>query len=396
MRTAAVALIAIGFLLAPGCKRDHETGAGWAKTFGGTKDDWGNSVRQTSDGGYIIAGATDSYGAGNDDLWLVKTDSSGDTIWTRTYGGTNSDVGSAVEQTRDGGYVIVGTTMSYDLLSCDIWLSKSDVLGNRVWMRTFDLRDWAEGYAVQQTQDEGYIIAGDAVGEDHYDDVWLIKTDANGASVWTKTFGGSSEDVGRAVQQTNDGGYVVAGSTMSFGAGGRDVWLIRTDASGDTLWTRTYGGTRDDWAQSVQQTQDGGCIIAGSTFSHRSDGCDFWLVRTDSAGVMVWDKTYGGSGLNYGCSVQQTLDGGYIVTGRTEFRGAGSVDVWLIKTDDGGNTVWTRALGGPHGDMGWSVQQTRDGGYVIAGSTESYGAGGADVWLVKTDAEGRVDEDGGK
>jgi len=378
-------VLVLTVLLLPGCKKNSVPELGWTRTYGGSGGDAGYSVRQTSEGGYIVAGVTGSYGAGDNGLWLVKTDTCGDTVWTRTYGGTDCGKGGCVQQTQDGGYVIVGTTMC-GAPGTGVWLVKADGLGRREWARTFG--DCAQGNAVQQTRDTGYIVTGWVADADNYD-VWLIKTDANGTAVWARTYGGSREDMGYAVRQTADGGYVVAGSTMSYGAGVRDVWLVRTGANGDTLWTRTFGGTSADWAQSVQQTQDGGFIVAGSTFSYRADGSDFWLVKTDSAGSRVWDRIYGGSGLNYGCSVQQTVDGGYVVAGRTEPHRTSSFDVWLIRTDTCGGTIWTRAFGGSRDDMGWSVQQTRDGGYIIAGSTESFGAGGSDLWLLRTDAEGR-------
>jgi hypothetical protein len=396
MRTAAVVLLAIVIVLAPGCKKDHVT-PGWARAFGGERGDDGYSVQQTRDGGCIIAGGTESYGAGYYDIWLIKTNADGDTIWSKAYGGADHDYGESVQQTKDGGYIIVGFTYSFGAGRRDVWLVKTDANGDTVWTRTFGGIDWDDGNSVQQTQDGGYVITGytESYGAGGFD-VWLIKTDADGDTVWTRTFGGTNGDEGNAVQQTQDGGYIITGCTYSYGAGGQDVWLAKTDANGDTAWTRAFGGTDNDLCYSVQQTYDGGYVVAGYTCSSGAGGADVWLIKTDANGDTLWSKTFGGANDDAGHSVQQTRDGGYVIVGSTSSRGAGDADVWLLKTDANGDTVWTREFGGSHDDIGWSVRQTRDGGYVIAGSTESYGAGLSDIWLIKTDAEGRVDEGGGK
>ena len=199
--------------------------------------------------------------------------------------------------------------------------------------------------------------------------------------LWTETFGGSDNEVGYSVQQTTDGGYIIAGSTESFGAGNADVWLVKTDASGDTLWTKTFGGSELDIGYSVQQTLEGGYIIAGVSFSF---GADVWLIKTDASGDTLWTKTFGGSDRDRSYSVQQTTDGGCIITGYTRSFGAGNEDVWLVKTDASGDTLWTKTIGGIDTDRGYSVQQTTDGGYIIVGHTSSFGAGASDVWLIKT------------
>ena len=360
----------------------YNPAAVWNKTFGGSGDDSGRPVQQTSDGGYIIAGYTESYGAGYQDVWLIKTDSSGNEAWNKTFGGSDGDSGYSVQQTSDGGYIIAGLTTSYGVVDFFVWLIKTDSSGNASWNKTFGGEGSGGASSVQQTSDGGYIIAGStwSYGAGSADAL-LIKTDSSGNLAWNKSFGGPDEDNGYSVQQTSDGGYIIAGETESYGAGYQDVWLIKTDSSGNEAWNKTFGGEGSDYGHSVQQTSDGGYIIAGETGSY--EGGDVWLIKTDSSGNVAWNKTFGGSDGDSGYSVQQTSDGGYIIAGRTSSYGDGRVDAWLIKADSSGNLAWNKTFGGSGWDYGDSVQQTSDGGYIIAGSTNSYGAGNYDVWLIK-------------
>ena len=311
----------------------------FARTYGGTNWDVAHSVQQTSGGGYIVAGRTDSFGAGGPDVFLIKTDAFGNVQWAKTYGGTSWDEAYSVRQTLDGGYIVAGWTNSFG--------------------------------------------AGGA-------DILLIKTNASGNVQWAKTYGGTSNDYAYFVQQTSDGGYIVASRTESFGAGLIDFILIKTDASGNVQWAKTYGGTNNEWVHSVQQTSDGGYIVAGHTASFGAGIFDLLLIKTDANGNIQWAKTYGGTGYDYASSVQQTSDGGYIVAGSTYSFGAGDADILFIKTNASGNVQWAKTYGGMGREDASSVQQTSDGGYIVAGSTASFGAGSRDIFLIKTDANGNI------
>ena len=362
----------------------------WSRTYGGSSgDDYGFSVQQTTDGGYIVAGRTESFGPDVEKVYLVKADSAGDTLWTRTYGGGGDDWSFSVQQTTDGGYIVAGYTHSFGDGSYDVYLIKTNSSGDILWTRTYGGNDYDVARSLQQTTDGGYIVAGFTGLLIDDSDVYLLKTDSLGDILWTRSYGGSNLDGGYSVQQTTDGGYIVAGETESFGAGDPDIYLLKTDSTGDTLWSRTYGGSLSEWAQSVQQTTDGGYIVAGITGIPFHD-FDVYVIKTDGSGDTLWSRTYGGGGDDRGFSVQQTTDGGYIVTGYTSSFGAGFYDVYLIKTDASGDTLWTRTYGGSGSENGFSVQQTTDEGYIVVGGTYSFGAGDYDVMLTKVDSLGNT------
>jgi hypothetical protein len=257
----------------------------WNKTYGGPYDDWGSSVEQTTDDGYIITGYTSSFGAGFLDVWLIKTNSSGNMLWNKTFGGTDWDYGYNVKQTNDSGYIITGHTYSFGSGWEDVWLIKTDCNGTLIWDRTYGGIDEDEGYCVQQTIDDGYIIIGSSRSFNNgFSDVYLIKTDSYGNISWEMTYGGIVDDVGYFVQQTNDSGYILTGGTSSFGSGFMDVWLIKTTHNGTMVWNSTFGGILSDWGQCVRETNDGGYILTGVTESYSAGFYDVWLIKTDKYG----------------------------------------------------------------------------------------------------------------
>lgn len=366
----------------------------WNKSFGGTKSDAANSIWETSDGGYILAGYTYSYGDDRGNAWLVKTDANGSEQWNKTFSGNYSGEANSVQQTSDGSYVLTGKAYS------KAWLIKTDTNGNLHWSKVFE--DAAEANSVWQTSDGGYIITGKSHSNGNVD-AWLMKTDINGNKQWSKKFGGPGEDSARSVQQTSDNEHIiVVGSTYGpdwysienitifgitvitrplFGPNGKDAWLIKLVENGNEQWNKTYGGSGSDEVNSVQQTSDGGYIMAGWTDSYGAGGRDAWLLKTDDYGNQQWNKTFGGTGFDLANSVQQTSDGGYVIgglKGSYEDRGA-----WIIKTDASGNQQWSKTFGDTDNAEASSVQQTSDGSYIMAGYTPLNGPNGRNAWLIK-------------
>jgi hypothetical protein len=338
----------------------------WERLFGGPYLEEGCSVQQTADGGYVIAGGTRSFGAGSSDVYVLKTDSSGNLEWESVFGGAESDIGYSVQQTADGGYVIVGHTSSFNPYPFqDVYLLKTDSSGSLEWDRVFGGQRDDRAEEVQQTTDGGYVIVGDS-----RDSVYLLKTGSSGNLEWEHWYGGDGDEWGHSVRQTADGGYIVAGDTRSFGSGWSDVYLIKTDPSGNVQWQKAFGAADNEVGFSVRQTSDGGYVISGLTESVTPDEANVYLLKTDSSGNLEWERVFSGLGEAYGLSVQQTADGGYVVAGRMLASGPENWDGYLIKTDSSGNMEWQQTFGGPSIDWLRSVQQTADDGYILVGYTE--------------------------
>ncbi len=371
------------------------------RTYGGFNFEEGKSVKQISDGNYIIGGWTVSYGSGSEDVYLLKINADGDTLWTQTYGEAMHDYGYDVQETADSGFVITGYTEKTDSTGYDVYLIRTDQNGDTLWTRAYGGDDYEEGFTVSQSDDGGFIIGGytESFGTG-LKDIYLIKTDHNGDTLWTKIYGGTSYEEVYSVKQTIDGGYFAAGYTESDSVfvenkkstkGAGDMFLMKTDAAGDTSWTKRYGGSGFDIAYSAQQTTDGGYILGGITESFGAEGIDIFLVKTDSNGDTLWTKTYGGEKQDVARSVSQTNDGGYIITGKTNSFGNGKMDVYLIKTNSAGDTLWTKTFGDEDFDYAYSVTETSDNGYAISGYTSKSGILNHNVYFIRTDVNGDIE-----
>ena len=375
----------------------HETQAGNIKvikterTYGGPNCEYGKKIRPTADGGYIIVDTTESEGSGYSDVWLIKTNENGDLQWSKTFGGTQYDYGKDVRQTADGGYVITGYTYSFGNGGHDVWLIRTDGNGNLLWDETYGGGGNEYGEGVSETKDGGFIIAGCDYhdGDDPWSELYVIKTDDQGNQEWSNTLGDWGDfSWGFSVVEANDGDYVAVGFTESYGNGRKDIWLLKFHAHGGLRWHRTFGGDGFERGYSLEQTADKGYIIAGYTSSYGNGGNDVWLVKTDKDGQESWNRKFGGEKDDEGYSVSVCDDGGYIISGSTWSFGAGNRDVWIIRTDNTGTKLWDNTYGGHSTDYSESVSTAADGGYMILGTSYSYGAGEYDIWLIRTDPAG--------
>jgi hypothetical protein len=358
----------------------------WAYTYGGTDWDYTSSVQQTADGGYIVAGGTQPIGTSKTDAWILKLDSNGSVSWQKSYGNFNADYAYSIQQTSDGGYIVAGFTI---LNTLDMWVMKLTGDGNVLWQKVYGGSQADYAYSIQQTSDGGFIVAGytRSFGAGNYDP-WLLKLDGNGNVIWQKAYGTAGNEWAYSVRQLTGGGYIVAGETDV--SGNRDAWILKLDENGFIIWQKTYGGTGDDSARSIYETQDGGCIVAGRTQSFGAGSNDVWLLKLDGNGNVIWQKAYGDTGSDSAYSVQKTQDGGFIVAGETASFGTGNTDYWVIKLDENGVITWQKTFGGAGYESPRSIQQTQDGGYIVAGGTDSFGAGSYYAWVLKLDSSGSI------
>ena len=360
------------------------------KYYGGVQEEYGYAFTETLDGGFVVCGRTFSSGVGGWDGYVIRLNADGDTLWTKSYGNIQYDEIQDIDITSDGGFIVTGHTWTTDWAG-DIYLIKLDATGNIMWDQTYGgasgLSD--KGYSVQETLDGGYIISGttESYGAGG-DDLYVIKTSSTGALQWTRTVGSSgTSEAGREIQQTSDGGYIVTGYTDG-PSGFLDVLLVKLSSSGLVQWSKVYGGSSYDFAYSVQETIDNGFILGATTNSFGAGSWDAYLIKVSSNGSLQWSKTYGLGGEDRLQSVRQTDNGGYILCGRSNTFGFGDYDATLLKTDDFGNLQWAKSFGGPLEDQAWFVGEYSTGGFIVCGYAYSFGAGSRDLFMIKTDPNG--------
>lgn len=312
-----------------------------------------------------------------------------DDPFMKTYGGSGPDRGVHIIQASDGNFVIVGNTMT-ETNKLDVYLIKCNNSGDTLWTRTFGGRKDDNGWCVKETSDGGYIIAGFTESYNAgMNDVLLLKTDMDGRKQWHKTIGGPGDDLAWSIVINQDEGFTIAAQTNSFGNGELDAYLIRTDASGDTLWTRTFGGREVDRVFSVDLASDGSILLAGITYSYGSGDRDAYLLKTDREGKLLWQNTYGGPGYDNAHTVIVNRTDDIILTGYGDYWGdKGKMDVFLKQVTLEGEDIWTQTYGGMENDRAMTVFQLLDGAYVLTGFTQSFGEGDWDVYVVKTGSKG--------
>ncbi|HYV91065.1 MAG TPA: T9SS type A sorting domain-containing protein [Chitinophagales bacterium] len=415
----------------------------WQKCFGGITTEMANSVQQTSDGGYIAAGVTysndgdvsgwhvgyDNYGDPLPDYWIVKLDVAGNLVWQKCLGGSDIDVATSIQPTMDGGFIVAGYSESNDGdvsgnhggnygATYDYWIVKLDTDVNVAWQKSLGGSYNDVATSIQQGIDGGYIVAGyvrsndgDVSGNHGDFDYWIVKLDPVGNLAWQKCLGGGNYEEAYSIQQTSDSGFIVVGTSRSNGGdvsgnnGVYDYWIVKLNFVGNLIWQKSLGGSTGEKAYSVQQTIDNGFIVAGYSASTDSDVSgnhgfhDEWIVKLDSGGNLEWQKSLGGSNYEEAYSIQQTSDDGFLVAGWSESDDGdvsgnhGNGDIWVIKLDTNGNLVWQKCLGGTNGDGASSIRQTIDGGFIVAGYSLSDDVdvsgnhGGSDFWLVKLSSD---------
>jgi len=371
----------------------------WTQVYNTGFEDWGYSVNQTTDGGFIIAGKSGTMVVPNCyNTFLMKTDSEGFTQWTKTFGEEDGyESAMSVKQTTDGGYILGGWTESYGPNDRDFYLIKTDASGDTIWTKVYGDSPLQQAHSVQQTEDGGYVLAGWILSTGYSRiDFYVVKTDSVGNAVWTYQNEDLLAEEAYSVQQTNDGAYVIAGYTQSSGEGQEDFYLIRLDSSGEVVWTQTYGGFSSDVANSVKQATDDGFLIAGTTYSFGEGNADFYLVKTDADGEEVWTHCYGGELYEEAYSVSQIHDGGYIIAGLVRELTMESCNIFLTRTDSLGNELWSSIYGGGDYDIAYSVEQLDDENYIVVGSTKSFGSMN-DIYIlkIKDDEQSDVVDPGG-
>jgi hypothetical protein len=352
----------------------------WTRPYGGSGLDEALGVCTVSDGGFVTVGRTRSYSP-QYDIFAVRVDAVGDTLWTRTYGGTGFDQADGVCEVTGSGFLLAGYTTSFGAGSYDVYVICITNAGDTLWTRTYGTSGSDFGYAILPTANSGFALAGSwSVGQSL--DAFLLKADANGNVIWQHTYGGGNTDEAFSLQRTADDGYLLGGRSVPPGSSRPDMYAVRTNSDGDTLWTRRYGN--DDWEEGAGavETMDGGAFVAGWKRNSTTYDYDIFVVRAGGNGNQLSSATYGGAQVDIATTLRQSSDGGTILAGYTSSSGAGGADYYFLKFDTNGDTTWSRTCGGTGNDRLYALEVTSDGGYITAGVSYSYGAGG-DFWLVR-------------
>ncbi len=355
----------------------------WNRTFGGVEQDKGESLIEvsttTSGDGFVITGVTESYGTGDYDLWLSRTNTTGHQVWNQLFGGSSHDYGYSVIECSGGGLAIAGYTSSYGAnpgVNADAWLVRTDANGNHLWNQTYGGMGSEYGYCVVECSGGGFAIAGvQKSGGLGYFELWLVRTDAYGVHLWNSSFGGPYIDDGYSLVECSDGGFAIAGRYST--GSDMDFLLVRTDSNGDQLWNQTYGGPGYEMCWSIIAPSTGGFILVGNTASYGAGLSDMWVVRVGAGGNLLWNYTYGTTNNDGAMDIVEQATGGFAVVGH--YGG----DLALVLIDSTGSVQSILTYGGGEYEEGFALVESVLGGFTIVGTTMSFGAGGEDIWLVR-------------
>lgn len=361
------------------------------KTFASSPyDQEAQDVLPTADGGYIFTGYTTNSTINDCDVLVIKSDAVGNELWRKSYGGNKPDFPYHMLETTDGNYFLVGYSQSYGGGDYDILLIKINPSGDTLWKKTYG--SWGNDLArdVIATSDGNYMIVGwsKAPGQPA-NNANLIKIDPSGTVLWNKMYGGAADDYGNCVKQTSDGGYIMIGQTFNGGAGGGDAWLVKLDSNGDTTWTKRYGGAQNDEGYYITIAPDGGYVFLIRDSSNAGQDIDTRIIKTDATGNVVWNKLYGGDRKDTPKMIQNTSDGGFIACGNSRSFGWINPDMWILKLNSGGDTTWTRHYGGSQNEHCYVIREMADGSYIATGKSASYGPDFDPIFL-KLNPEGKI------
>jgi hypothetical protein len=390
MKLTLHALFGLFFFLFSPCLQAQDTSYSfkttYTKTFGGSGNEGGGQLKSTNDGHYIMSGATNSFGSGDYDFWLLKFNLMGDSLWSKSFGGVDYDQCYNTIQTKDSGYVMIGYTNSFGSGNEDVWLVKADSTGDSLWSKTYGGTDDERGIDIIQTSDNGFIIIADtkSFGAGNRD-LWLIKTDENGDSTWSKLFGGTQDDQGLDIIKTNDGGYLIAGYTHSFTNGARDAWLLKFNASFEKQWEKHYGGAEDNILRYVLQDENDNFYMVGDNGSFQTR--DLMIMKANANGDSLWMKSYNGIEEDWGTGAFFDVNKNLVISAFSRPYPTSNYDIWLVLANPDGDTLKTLTYGGPNWDAARGILPASDGEFFIAGETYSYGAGPSDIWLLKIQEE---------
>jgi len=374
-------------------------GHGFLRTFGTTFYDYGWGVDETFDGGAIIVGAKEYRDDRTRDILLVKVDEDGFGLWEKSFGGPDNEEAYAVKQCMNGGYILAGYSNSYGAAS-EVYVVKTDSYGKLEWDKTYGGPNLDRAYEIIETHDGHFIIVGvtNSPGISHgNDDIWLQKIDDQGNTIWRNAYGVASHEVGYDVVELPDGGFLVLGYKNFYDIAGKDIYLIKTDSDGTTVWEKTFGSTMvyDEIGYSIHEAYPSGYLICAATNSRDNGWFDPQVIKIDYDGNMQWSAIYNGGGLSHTRWVATpTYDGGAAIIGTTTYTGQGNEDIYLIKIDQQGQELWNIGFEGGDDDWGWSIVETCINDLLIVGSTKSYGRGIFDIILMKTNEFGTYDLDG--
>ncbi|NLR94253.1 MULTISPECIES: hypothetical protein [Flammeovirga] len=373
------------------------------KKLGGGKYDIGKSIVKAHDGGYVIAGRSVGT-SGNMDMSLWKVDESGNVKWNFKFGDTETEEVYQIIATKDGGYITVGSSDSYGLSRDikDTWVVKVNAQGKQLWMQNYgDELSIEEGTCISQTADGGFLIGGGIIHLDKEDPSemgFLFKIDEKGTVLWRKDYGGAKND--KIIDLiVNEDSYIVVGNTESLGKGKWDIWMFKTDLNGNKLWERTYGGGDTEKVNKFVKTNDGGYCIAGYSYTFAEASLDAWIVRTDADGQQLWHKSFGGLSYDEACGITKTKDGGYAVVGYTEVyvpdeygdnTSIEGFNMLLVKINDKGQKQWEKSIGGTKEQRGQAVLETENGDFLIVGSIQTSEQNNFGILLVRTNSQGSI------